>query len=81
MDLRWFVEVDFGIARKRLVDRHLKAGIAANIEEAEKRADENDLLNGNEIAQYMVEVDDMVVSREDEKWAHGQGEGSSTSPS
>lgn len=76
MDLRWFVEVDFDIARRRLVDRHLIAGIAANLEQAEKRADENDLINGKEIAQYMVEVDDVVVSREDEKWAHSQGKGS-----
>ena len=76
MDLRWFVEVDFDVARRRLVDRHLKAGIVANLKEAEKRADENDLINGKEIAQYMVEVDDVVVSREDEQWAHGQGKGS-----
>ena len=65
---------------RRLGDRHLIAGIAANLEEAEKRADENDLVNGKEIAQYMVEVDDVVVSREDEKWAHGQGEGSTSPP-
>jgi pantothenate kinase len=69
MDLRWFVEVDFGVARARLVKRHVLAGIAANEEEAGRRADENDLINGKEIVDLKVPgIDETVYSREDETW-------------
>lgn len=68
MDELWFVEVDFDIARKRLVARHVKAGIAKDEEEAGKRADENDLVNGREIVEGRLKVHEVVVSREDEDW-------------
>ena len=68
MDELWFVEVDFGVARKRLVKRHVEAGIAADEEEAGRRADENDLVNGREIVEGRLEVQEVVVSREDEGW-------------
>ncbi|KAI8633566.1 P-loop containing nucleoside triphosphate hydrolase protein [Xylariaceae sp. FL1651] len=70
MDERWFVDVDFEVARRRLVARHVKAGIAKDEEEARKRADENDLVNGAEIVQNRVQVHEVVVSREDDKWKH-----------
>ncbi|KAI0885879.1 phosphoribulokinase/uridine kinase [Annulohypoxylon maeteangense] len=70
MDERWFVEVDFGTARRRLVRRHVKAGIARDEEEAGRRADGNDLVNGGEIVGCRVEVDEVVVSREDGAWDH-----------
>ncbi|KAM7183804.1 P-loop containing nucleoside triphosphate hydrolase protein [Naviculisporaceae sp. PSN 640] len=69
MDLRWFVEVDIEVARKRLVARHLAAGIAATIEEADKRAVFNDLVNGEEIIKFRVPVDEVVVSIEEKGWA------------
>jgi pantothenate kinase len=75
MDELWFVEVDFETAKKRLIPRHVKAGIAANEEDAEKRVIENDLVNGTEIVEGRMEVQEVVVSREDEMWkpeAHGQ---------
>ena len=68
MDELWFVEVDFAVARERLVARHVKAGIAKNEEEARKRADENDLVNGKEIVEQRLHVDEVVVSREDDEW-------------
>ncbi|EMC97515.1 hypothetical protein BAUCODRAFT_454651 [Baudoinia panamericana UAMH 10762] len=68
MDELWFVDVDMDIARQRLVKRHVASGIAANEEEAGRRADENDLLNGKEIIDGKVEVHEMVASREDESW-------------
>lgn len=71
MDERWFVEVDFGVARRRLVRRHVAAGIAADEEAAGRRADENDLVNGKEIVDGLVDVDEVVVSREDDEWVHG----------
>ncbi|TRX93426.1 hypothetical protein FHL15_005701 [Xylaria flabelliformis] len=70
MDERWFVDVDFDVARRRLVARHVKAGIAKDEEEARKRADENDLVNGRQIVESRTHVHEVVVSRDDEKWKH-----------
>jgi pantothenate kinase len=70
MDERWFVDVDFDVARRRLVTRHVKAGIARDEQEARKRADENDLVNGKQIVENRVHVHEVVVSRDDEKWKH-----------
>ncbi|KAI0393340.1 P-loop containing nucleoside triphosphate hydrolase protein [Xylariaceae sp. FL0594] len=70
MDERWFVEVNFDIARRRLVRRHVKAGIAKDEDEARKRADENDLVNGTQIVENRVHVHEVIVSREDATWQH-----------
>ncbi|KAI1308376.1 P-loop containing nucleoside triphosphate hydrolase protein [Xylaria venustula] len=70
MDECWFVDVDFEVARRRLVARHVKAGIARDEEEARKRADENDLVNGRQIVENRVRIDEVVVSRDDETWRH-----------
>ncbi|KAJ9156463.1 Phosphoribulokinase/uridine kinase [Pleurostoma richardsiae] len=66
----WFVEVGRDVARRRLVRRHLAAGIAADEAEAERRADENDLRNGDEILSERVRADEVIVSNEDEGWVH-----------
>lgn len=68
MDELWLVEVDFDTARRRLVERHVKAGIAKDEEEAGKRADELDLVNGKEIVDDRLEVQEVIVSHEDEGW-------------
>lgn len=68
MDELWFVEVDFEVARERLVPRHVKAGIAKDAEEANKRVSENDLVNGEEIVRDRLEVHEVVISREDDAW-------------
>jgi pantothenate kinase len=68
MDELWFVQVDFETARRRLVPRHVKAGIASSEEEAEKRVTENDLVNGEEIVRDRLQVNEVVISREDEAW-------------
>jgi pantothenate kinase len=68
MDELWFVEVEEEVAGCRLVPRHVKAGIAANEEEAWKRVRENDLVNGREIVESRVGVDEVVVSRDDDAW-------------
>jgi pantothenate kinase len=74
MDELWFVDVDFDIARKRLIHRHVKAGIAKDEEEAGKRADENDLVNGKEIVEMRLDVHELIKSQEDAEWApEGQG--------
>ena len=80
MDELWFVEVDFETARQRLVRRHVQAGIATDEEQAHKRVTENDLANGKEIVDGRLEVQEVVLSREDETWgptaqASGEREG------
>ncbi len=77
MDELWFVDVDFDVARERLVRRHVKAGIAKNEEEAHRRVTENDLVNGQEIVDGRLEVQEVVASKEDRAWspeAQGLGE-------
>ncbi|EMD68360.1 hypothetical protein GGP41_003425 [Bipolaris sorokiniana] len=85
MDELWFVDVDFEVARKRLIHRHVKAGIARNEEEAARRADENDLVNGREIVEQRLSVHKVIASREDPAWAPeqqgvGGGEDRETKP-
>lgn len=43
LDERCLIQVDAQDARKRLVDRHVLTGVAKNISEANRRADENDI--------------------------------------
>ena len=68
MDQIWFVEVDNDVARKRLISRHVKAGIAKDEEDAGKRADQNDLINGQEIMQKRRKIDEIVQSIDDDGW-------------
>jgi pantothenate kinase len=68
MDELWFVEVEEEVAGRRLVPRHVKAGIAKDEESAWKRVWENDLVNGKEIVEGRVEVTEVIFSREDEGW-------------
>jgi pantothenate kinase len=72
MDELWFVDVSFDTARKRLIYRHVKAGIAKNQEDAGKRADENDLVNGQEIVENRLDVHEIITSKEDAEWAPEQ---------
>lgn len=69
MDELWFVEVDFNVARDRLIYRHVKSGIAENEELAAKRADENDLVNGKEIVENKLDVHEVIYSKDDKTWA------------
>lgn len=68
MDELWFVQVEEEVARKRLVRRHVASGIARDEEEAGRRADENDLVNGREIVEGRLEVHEVIRSEEDERW-------------
>lgn len=68
MDELWFVQVDESVARERLVKRHVAAGLASNEEEAGKRADENDLVNGKEITQGKLHVHEVITSKHDGSW-------------
>jgi pantothenate kinase len=69
MDELWFVEVDFAVARKRLVKRHVEAGLASDEEAAGRRADSNDLVNGKEIVDFRLKTDETISSVEEDEWA------------
>lgn len=56
MDELWFVEVPEDVARQRLLRRHIAAGISRTEEEASKRIEENDLVNGREIVEGRLPV-------------------------
>ena len=71
MDELWFVEVDFEIARRRLAVRHMAAGIVKDEKEALHRADEIDLINGRQIVNQRLEVQEIIYSQEDETWPLG----------
>lgn len=43
LDERWFLEVGVEEAQRRLVKRHIATGVTKNIEEAVRRAEENDI--------------------------------------
>lgn len=69
MDELWFVEVDMARAKRRLTFRHLKAGLADSEEAAARRAEENDLVNGQQIIEGRMQVHEVIESIEDETWA------------
>ncbi|KAG7289700.1 hypothetical protein NEMBOFW57_006076 [Staphylotrichum longicolle] len=69
LSLSIFVSAPPPLARARLVARHLAAGLAATPAEADRRAVENDLPNGEEIVRLLVDgVDVVVESLEDASW-------------
>lgn len=68
-DELWFVEVDFNRARERLAPRHVKAGIVTDLQDGYKRADENDLVNGKEIVDNKMPIQEIIYSTEDDSWA------------
>jgi pantothenate kinase len=69
-DELWFVEVDLDVARKRLRERHLRAGIVQTLEDGDKRAVENDLVNGKQILDKRLPITEVLQSREDQDWVH-----------
>lgn len=68
MDEIWYVEVGEERARERLVRRHVASGICGDEEEAGRRVEGNDLVNGREIEEGRWRVDERIISREDEGW-------------
>lgn len=49
LDEKWFILVEKEVARERVVERHVMTGVAGSNEEAHKRFDENDWINGEYI--------------------------------
>ncbi|KAK9238518.1 P-loop containing nucleoside triphosphate hydrolase protein [Lipomyces kononenkoae] len=69
MDELWFVMVERDIARQRVIHRHIEAGIAKDECEAAKRADENDLVNGDYIVQHSLVPHRIIISIQDDQIA------------
>jgi pantothenate kinase len=62
---KWLVHVTPEIARVRLAERHLKAGIVDTIEQGYARADGNDAANGKYIEENSLKADMEIFSQED----------------
>ena len=71
LDEKWFILVDKEIARGRVVKRHVVTGVAGNEEEANKRFDENDWINGEYILEYsnVDKADRRIRSIQDQEMA------------
>jgi len=57
---RWFVDTDRELVKQRLAARHLLAGIETTASAAEKRAEENDLPNGDLIRHLLINPDVLI---------------------
>ena len=62
MDDTWFVGVELGVAREMIVRWHLKTGIERCCWDAVKRAEENEMANGEDVRTGWVESGVVVRS-------------------
>lgn len=60
--IRWYIDVPRGIAKTRLVERHLRAGIETCPLAAAARAESNDMQNADHIASRLIEPDVVIRS-------------------
>lgn len=63
---RYFVQCDKDVAEKRLIKRHVLAGIVKDAEEGKERVWMNDMPNGVDIENHRLGDERVVVSVEDE---------------
>lgn len=71
MDELWFVHVEKEVAARRLIPRHVRAGIARDEVEAAERVWGSDLVNGDQIlGERLGEgmIAEVIVSRDDDEW-------------
>jgi pantothenate kinase len=54
VDDTWFIDVDPNLARIRIAQRHVKAGIEPDMVHALARADTNDMINGRRIQSLLI---------------------------
>lgn len=62
VDECWFVDVDFNVARERIIARHLESGISDTLQEAQLRTDGNDLVNARYIIDHSKPFDVVIKS-------------------
>ncbi|KAH7868508.1 P-loop containing nucleoside triphosphate hydrolase protein [Lentinula edodes] len=65
LDERWYLELDFEEAQKRLVNRNLVSGVAKDPAEAVWRAEANGMPNGRFLLTNTVEATRVITSVED----------------
>ena len=65
MDELWFMQVDRENARKRLIKRHIKSGIANDEAAAAYRIDNNDWVNADYILENSMKPTRTIISVED----------------
>lgn len=53
-DDTWFIDVDPKLARRRIAQRHVRAGIETDMSHALSRTDANDMINGEKIRSFLV---------------------------
>lgn len=56
-NFRWFVDAPLQVVKDRLAQRHLAAGIETSALAAAKRAEENDIPNGELIRKLLIKPD------------------------
>lgn len=71
VDDRWFVMVDEELARRRVAQRHLAAGIENSMDDALRRAENNDMVNRNYVLKHSSERYDVSVESIEETWYRG----------
>ncbi|KAL3440169.1 P-loop containing nucleoside triphosphate hydrolase protein [Aspergillus insuetus] len=62
VDDTWFVDVDAEVARRRIAQRHLDSGIEGTMEDALRRAENNDMLNNVDIHANLIKPAVIVYS-------------------
>ncbi|KAM5354423.1 hypothetical protein ACJ41O_001072 [Fusarium nematophilum] len=65
VDERWLVRVDGDAARRRVAQRHLEAGIEGTMEEAIRRAEGNDMVNGEYVVRNSEGRYDVLIESVD----------------
>ncbi|KAI9734009.1 MAG: putative kinase [Cirrosporium novae-zelandiae] len=65
VDLKIFIDADLEVVRERVARRHVRSGIEGNLEDAYRRVDRNDYLNGVLVKEKCLEPDIRVVSVEE----------------
>jgi pantothenate kinase len=67
VDECWLIKVDTLLARSRVAERHLKSGIEDTMEKALKRANENDLVNGEYVMKHSEGRYDVLIESVEER--------------
>lgn len=67
VDDRWLVKVDPTLARDRVAARHLKAGIEVTMDKALKRAEDNDMVNGEYVMEHSHGRYDLLIESVEEE--------------
>ncbi|KAI4726719.1 P-loop containing nucleoside triphosphate hydrolase protein [Aureobasidium sp. EXF-10728] len=80
VDDTWFIDVDPKLARTRIAERHVRAGIEADMLHAFARVDANDMLNGEKIRSQLVTPKFGVQSIENQQLRAPMKESVSSSP-